>query len=350
MLGPAFVILAAGLCTLHAVAAGLATERVEPLQPLVGRVVPAGMPFRFAVMGDNRENMAVFERVVDAAIRSGAEFILHTGDLVEHHNARQFRWVLHELQEVQNLPPFCAVPGNHDVDASARDQDERYRLYTQAFGPRRYWFAWGRALFVALDNSSGRVQREDLLWLERILTEKRPGYDACFVVMHMPPRDPRPRRSHAMEEGEEELMDLLGRHKVSAVFAGHIHSYLQDQVAGVPIYITGGAGAGLQGPGDSYHYLLCTVGSGGQLQVERRNLPGCVDYDYPEYVLRVKLSAPGAFLGSMVLLVAGLAMGLVALRGVSTRWVSGCANTRWGDAQKGDPGVTPGWPLPPRRL
>ena len=300
----AFVLVCANLAWQLAVA-----DVPPPILPPAGEQIEGTLPFRFAMVGDNRGNMRVFEEILDAIRGEDVSLILHGGDIVKHCGPRQFDWVLHELQEEQLTVPLCPVPGNHDI-APAQEPRARYLLYRRAFGPRRYWFSYADTLFVAFDNSAWRAAPDDLDWLDRTLTLHRGQYTTCFVYMHMPPRDPRPGRSHAMKKEAEALMDILSRHRVSAAFASHIHSYLEDNVAGIPIFITGGAGASRDEPRLPYHYLLCTVEPGGSFHVVKHDVDEHVDTDYVEYNLRVKFPSTTTMVVSAVLIFAGAALTL----------------------------------------
>ena len=207
--------------------------------PPAGEVLSAGVPFAFAVMGDNRKNGEVFENILAAVKRSDARFVIHGGDLVHFCNPRQYRWLLHELEEAALPMPFCPVPGNHDIDEGLPTVAQKYELYCRAFGPRRYWFACGNALFVAFDDAAGEARPDELAWLEQTLSLHRGRYRACFVYMHVPPVDPRPDHARRVGVGREELVQILLRHHVSAVFASHIHAYVEASVEGIPVYITG---------------------------------------------------------------------------------------------------------------
>ena len=200
--------------------------------------------------------------------------------------------------------PFCAVPGNHDeTDAGVNP----YLLYERAFGPRRYWFSYGDTLFVGLGSYGSTCRDEDLEWLDKTLARYRSGYRDCIVFTHVPPRDPRAGGQHALPEPlGDAMMNALKKHGVTALFAGHIHSYLEDQIDGIPIYITGGAGADRDEPMGPFHYLLCTVGADGRLEVRKVEVPDLVNTDYPEYALSAKFPVGASLIGAGVLLLAGI--------------------------------------------
>jgi 3',5'-cyclic AMP phosphodiesterase CpdA len=274
--------------------------------PPAGEALQGRAPYRFAVMGDSRGNNSVFELVMAGAQKDGAAFILHTGDLVRDCSRSQFEWLLEELQEMDVKVPFCTVPGNHDLTKTGAN---RRLFYERAFGPRQYWFSYANALFVAFDDAAGHCTPEDLQWLDGTLARLRPQYDECFVFTHIPSRDPRPNAEHALPEDEANaLIAVLKKHSITAIFAGHIHTYLEDKVDGIPVYITGGAGADRDQPMGPFHYLLCTVNEKGALEVRKVDVPDVANTDYAEYVYWVKYPVEQSLAASLVFLVAGIAL------------------------------------------
>ncbi len=256
--------------------------------PPTGEVLEGKAPFRFAVVGDSHSNMDVFEAVLRGVKSDQVSLVLHMGDQVAACSRVDFDWVVQEIEEAHLGVPFCAVPGNHDVaPAGESDPRLRCRLYSRSFGPRRYWFAYANALFVAFDDSAEKCAPEDLQWLDRTLARLRGQFEACFVYTHVPPSDPRIGRTHCLASGGEELGRILKKHRVSALFAGHVHCYAETDVEGVAVYISGGGGGGLKVPGESSHYLLCTVEPGGAFRVEKKNVAAASGADYWERKLLV---------------------------------------------------------------
>jgi Icc-related predicted phosphoesterase len=286
--------------------------------PPAGEVLPVAKPFTFGVVGDSRRNVAVLCAIMKDAATRRAEFMLHGGDIINAPNRRQYNWVLHELSENRTTVPIYAVPGNHDIDESATDNEVRTRLYRQAFGPRRYWFGCGDVLFVAFDDSMGRCEKEELDWLQQTLVRHRPDFKRCFIFMHMPPYDPRPEEpGHSLlDEDGQKLLKVLKLHDVDAVFASHIHSFTQGSREDIPLYITGGGGADRDDPSEPYHYLLCTVDDDGELTVEKIDMTKPASF-YLEYAFQAKWRSLIAQSIGLVFLVAGIVFFLVGRKRTS---------------------------------
>lgn len=310
--GIACVSMGAMLLGLHALWSHVHAEPPPPILPPAGEVIHAEIPFRFAVVSDTRGNMAAFEQGLARIEEIGVSLVLHAGDIVERLNERQFNWVLHELDEANLSVPFCVVPGDHDTGERSPDSQGRYRFYSSAFGPRRYWFACANALFVTFDDSTETVTAKELAWLDEVLTRHRADYELCFMLFHVPPRGPGVK--HTLNEADTgELMRLLSRHRVSAAFTGHLHSYVHYEVEGVPVYSTGGLGE--EGPpGEPHSFLVCNVRSDGSFSVEKHDVALGPNADYPEYVFRVKLPAASVLFGAVGLLVVGALMATQRVR------------------------------------
>lgn len=312
LVAAACLAMSAGLLALHA-AAWMAFPRVSPaVLPPAGEVLEGTAPFRFAYVADSRGNLDVLEPILERVKADGVRLVLHGGDLVMEPATEDFEWLLHELDEAELGVPFCAVAGNHDIDEAKSDLAARYRLYSRSFGPRQYWFACANTLFVAFDTAGEVCQEDDLRWLDRTLARHRAGYEACIVYTHTPPRDPRDGMAHCLQSGTQELGRLLKAHRVTALFASHVHSYLEDRLEGVPVFISGGAGAGRDEPLLPHHYLLCTVAPGGALKVERRDVASDGSGDYWEHKLLVKLPRRIGVTPMLALAAAGLLLGVVA--------------------------------------
>jgi hypothetical protein len=126
--------------------------------------------------------------------------------------------------------------------------------------------------------------------------------------MHHPPRDPRIETSGIPKGGRGRLVNILKRHNVTAVFAGHIHSYIEDCVGGIPVFISGGGGARREDPVTPYHYLLCTVESDGSVSVTKQDVDDRLDWDKAEHFLQAEFPGNILLYGGVALMAAGLAI------------------------------------------
>jgi serine/threonine-protein phosphatase CPPED1 len=223
---------------------------------------PAGGKLTFAVLGDNRSNPEVFERLLrDMAGDPSLAFAINVGDVVEQGALKQFVDFFKQIQPYTRMPFLTAV-GNHDL---GKDQD--LTLYREIFGPDYYAFPLQDHYFIVVNdvepNGVGEVQWR---WLEKELQASQ-AYKTRLVFLHTPLFDPRGGdKRHCLPEAiGRRLAALFQRYSVTHVFAGHIHSYFFGDWDSVPYTITGGAGAPLYGTDPNhffYHYLKVTLREG----------------------------------------------------------------------------------------
>jgi 3',5'-cyclic AMP phosphodiesterase CpdA len=309
----AFLLLALALLAIDLICIPLVDEDPPPILPPAGEVLPGAAPYVFAVVGDSQGTPTVYDTMVKQIQQDGAAFVLHCGDLVQRCTANRYRWTLHEMAE-QNLGvPFCPVPGNHDVQRPPGGEGESdKRLYKRSFGQPHYWFAYDDTLFVAVDTSDRGLREAELAWLDSTLAVYRARYKTCIVFTHVPPRNPLPIQDRDLGAEADRLVAVLAKWHVTALFAGHLHSYAEDEMRGVPVYISGGGGADLDLPDDHYSYLLCRIGPDGQLAVEKREVPTEPNRDYFEYVARAKLGRQALGATGVLLLLASVGCAVAA--------------------------------------
>jgi 3',5'-cyclic AMP phosphodiesterase CpdA len=210
-----------------------------------------GKPFRFIVYGDTRTYHLVHWRVIQAMSRHDADFVIHTGDLVENGGVEE-EWLtfFSIIRPMAAGAPFFPAFGNHDI--SSNGLFRRFFLFEQdesVSGPdaqpdQRYYVRdWGRLRIVVIDPEvEYRAGSPQYQYLERALAEavKR----EMFIVMatHKPPYSS---GSHGSYAPMREVIDDLGlRFGVELVVSGHDHNYerVKDR-DGMTLVVTGGGGA-----------------------------------------------------------------------------------------------------------
>jgi len=216
----------------------------------------------FAVLGDSRNNPALYKQLLDRVVADGNAFVIHTGDLVEHGTQGQFAR-FQALMADFSLP-FYPVPGNHD-----RDLDGSLAPYLAMSGaPAPYYsFDVETAHFTMVNSASGHLTHQELDWIDRDLSATKQRVK--FVALHHPPFDP-DGTGHILHSGNDAFMALMRKHGVDYVFAGHIHAYSQAMRDGTVYVITGGGGAPLyheHHPNAFHHYVRVTV-DGNQVRAD----------------------------------------------------------------------------------
>ena len=207
-------------------------------------------PFSFVVYGDCRSNPGDHASVVRAIEATPSDFLLQTGDLVDR-GERDASWRAFfsiEADLLRDRSLFVAI-GNHDLDGMvlpARDVYLRYFGASDDAAARPYFtFRWANARFFMLD-AMDRWDGSQTHWLREQLEASGREQDVLhrIVVTHHGPFSSGP---HGANERfvNAGLVELLRRHQVSLVLAGHDHLYERGEVDGLKYVVTGGAGAPL---------------------------------------------------------------------------------------------------------
>jgi Icc-related predicted phosphoesterase len=218
--------------------------------------------FQFAFLADVHKGWGVFKPIMKDIAKNGYSFAIIGGDIVAQGREDRYRFFFRELEEVKVEIPIYFVPGNHEVF----DIYNKYNLdnYHKFCGPDHYWFPWGNAAFVVINDALTKIQKKQFLWLEETLRELKGDFAHIFVIMHIPPFDPREGQSYCLTESSgEKLMALMEKYEVGYVLCGHIHCYFRQVINGVTYIIAGGAGGGLKCPDGFYHYVEVSVGDEG---------------------------------------------------------------------------------------
>jgi 3',5'-cyclic AMP phosphodiesterase CpdA len=236
--------------------ANLQQIKADPLEPLT-----------FAVLGDNKDNLAVLGKLLQR-IEGDPDitFAIHLGDMVQGGDLGRYRRFFREVRQ-HFQKPLLMVPGNHEIENAAQQ-----KLYQDIFGPDYFAFPINDNYFIVVaDETKNGPEEAQLQWLEQQLQQAQ-KYRTRLVFLHIPLSDPRGGANHhcLLPDCGSRLEALFRKYRVTHVFAAHIHGYFNGAWDGVPYTITGGAGADLYGTDPRhffFHYLKVTI-CGEQLQIQ----------------------------------------------------------------------------------
>lgn len=187
----------------------------------------------FTVIGDpgcdglGAESLTAFAAALAAA---EGDFILVLGDLIPRDSDVYFNRVC-ELANAFTKKPIFVAKGNHDGVG-----------YADRLGLAEY-VIHGKIFSVAvLDNASGRFTRESTDLMRGQMADK--DAHTLHLAFHIPP----PNRFHGASMKEADwwpFVSLLqgGRKRLGWLLCGHVHSYFEDVVAGMPLVVSGGGGS-----------------------------------------------------------------------------------------------------------
>ena len=219
--------------------------------------------FSFIVLGDNKNSVTVFEKLIEKVNKEDAIFAIDIGDLVFNGEKHRFNFFINQIKTL-NKPLLTAI-GNHEL------MDEGRGNYYDMFGRFYYSFTVGENYFIVLDDANSKnIGSWQMNWLENKL-QKSTNYSNRFVFMHVPLFDPRNgerAEGHSIDDLEfaNELNGLFDEYNVTMLFCSNIHAYYNGTWGRTPYIITGGAGAELVGNDpnhDFFHYIKVNVSEDG---------------------------------------------------------------------------------------
>lgn len=194
-------------------------------------------------------SIPVLETIFDRLAQLDLAFLLIPGDLTQHGEPENHRWLADRLQ---HLPyPCYVIPGNHDVPALHGDDraiglsdfaayyphcgyggeselSDRHPLdYTCELLPGLHLVALNSNHFNAEGKQIGGLQETQVQWLDRVLTQRQ-GDEVWLMVHHnvlehLPGQSLSALGRRYMLDNAPVVADLLRSHGVRLVFTGHLH-------------------------------------------------------------------------------------------------------------------------------
>lgn len=154
--------------------------------------------------------------VADINSLSEVAFVLVTGDVTEFGSRK-------ELEEARRIldglkKPWYAVPGNHDSKWSESGCND----FVQVFGAEEFSFEQEGILFIGTASGPNMrmapalVPREQLLWLDSVLTAMREPVQPVVFINHYP-------LDESMANSDK-VLDLLKNRNVRVSLMGHGHN------------------------------------------------------------------------------------------------------------------------------
>jgi len=189
------------------------------------------------------QNFISAEKIENSFTVACGDIVFDKHELFEGYKARMSKL---------KIPSFT-VPGNHDIDRTAKTDDNATETFGKYFGPNYYSFNKGEFHYVVLDdvfwfasNYMGYIDQEQLDWLNNDLSFV-PKEKTVVLFMHIPPFNTAYKRSGDKQPGirdyvnnREALYAALKGYK-SYIITGHMHEseFLKDEE--IEIHVCGAA-------------------------------------------------------------------------------------------------------------
>lgn len=232
-------------------------------------MAPGKKLFSFAVIADTHVNQEEGKASSDFAVnrlsnarnryvmhvlkRARPDFVLHLGDIVHptpYHPAYAVAAkAFHDLAATLDCPLYL-TPGNHDVGDKPGNwlpvpsvNEDYLALYRKHFGKNYFSFNAKNCHFVVMDaqivNSGLPDETAQRQWLEADLAAN--DGRRIFLSLHYPPFLFEPGEhghyDNIDEPGRSWLLGLLAKHRVEALFAGHVHNFWYHLLGKTEIYL-----------------------------------------------------------------------------------------------------------------
>ena len=194
---------------------------------------------RFVALGDSGTGGAAQLAIARRISAVTFELMLFLGDIAyDEGSPRQLQSKFFTVyRDFLRYAPAYPTIGNHERRARLG------RPYFEAFvlpEPERYYsFDWGDVHFVAIDTTQRDARQLD--WLEADLTKNQLPWVIVFGHHPMYTNSLR----GAQQWVREAFANIITRHKVDIVLAGHEHQYERFRIAGVNYIVSGGGGGQL---------------------------------------------------------------------------------------------------------
>jgi hypothetical protein len=225
-----------------------------------------GRPFRFTVYGDSRSDPPMHRTVVESMLRDRPALVFNTGDIVadgdQPHEYREMHF--DPLRPLGHYVPVYVAIGNHEWKGETLTEAKNFRdvlMFPEDPGvpiPKlSYSVTYGDAFFLVLDNTLDGLQFFQPIgappgpplwvWLnEQAASDAAQQARWRFAFFHYPPGSPCHEDWGMIVATRQHVIPLLREHGFHAVFTGHVHAYERHDYDGLPVFVTGGGGAGLQ--------------------------------------------------------------------------------------------------------
>ena len=186
---------------------------------------------------DNREEARISANTVETALETvtGAEFIIHGGDIVENGtNEEMWQNFLNLSQNSLMQTTLAPVAGNHERQKEAFirhfNLDTQGSVETGAY----YSYDYSNAHFVVLNTNDGsnNISEEQLEWMRKDVTQARKaGAEWVIVGMH---KGPYSTGSHVDDDDilsmREEIIPVMDELDIDLVLEGHDHVFARTKV------------------------------------------------------------------------------------------------------------------------
>ncbi len=213
--------------------------------------------FKFAVVGNIRNSMRIFERRIAPLIKdNGADFMISVGNAVYNGAEDKYRLLYRGLKKLGI--PYVLAAGHNEVEDFGASKFYRH------FGPYFFSFHLENAYFIFLDSTGQTSWKWQMRWLRQELMMAG-KYPYRFVVLGhslfpLPDFGPDDTKYVLEKKLSRNLQRLFSKYRVTAVFSAGYPTYNETVVQGVRYIVSGGGGGLLLDQQEHYQFVKVDVG------------------------------------------------------------------------------------------
>ncbi len=232
----------------------------------IENLLRAKTEFSFAVVGNIRNSMRIFQRRIAPLIKkSKADFMVSAGNAVADGAEDKYRLLYRGLKKLEI--PYVAAAGRNEIEDFGAEKFYRH------FGPYFFSFHLQDAYFIFLDSTGQTSWKWQMRWLRQELVEAG-KYPYRFVFLAdslfpFPGFEPEGEQHVLAGDVRVRLRQLFTRYRVTMVFSAGFPAYRETVAGGVRYIVSGGGGGLLLDPQEQYQFVAVHVGPEG---VTSRNI------------------------------------------------------------------------------
>lgn len=220
-------LLLSSLAGLSALLLSLATlpERPSGKRAVAGNAVLSDLgaddsePWSVLILADVQNGFHYLPDIFQRDMPRNLRAIVCLGDLSANHDEVHMQLPVRELLATPPPAPFFVVPGNHDIRG-----EEGRDCFVRWFGATTFEFRIGSTCFLGVDNADGPLEERALARLEERLAAASGRGQRVVLCMHRDIIDWEEKETvPGTEARNSKLLELVKRHDVCFVLAGHHH-------------------------------------------------------------------------------------------------------------------------------
>ena len=177
------------------------------------------------VPGNNKEMM--IKQVIEDINNNDTELVILAGDLTDEGSDEQLKNVKSILDKIRK--PLFVVPGNHENNWS----QSACKTFFDIWGNDRFVTETENLVIVGINcgpymkMGDGHVKHEDLLWLDKTLSERVKDGKKVLSICHY--------ALNADLDSYKEYVSILSKYPVVAHLNGHYHQYKNYRVENIEV-------------------------------------------------------------------------------------------------------------------